>query len=65
MASILLENNINNLLQISFEVVVEQLVLLNNKIEKLEKKIDYINNYNYIKNTNINNCIDWDSVHLY
>jgi hypothetical protein len=55
-------------LQNTIELFIEQLIILNNKIDKMEDKINNINsNYNIISNHNIiTNCnIDWDSIHLY
>ncbi len=49
---------------VTLELLLKQIILLNKKIEKLEIKIDNMNNKNkiiYINNKNI----DWDSIHLY
>jgi hypothetical protein len=61
----------SNLLQNKFELFVEQLIILNKKIDKIEDKINNINlnhiNSNHINSNNIiiRNNIDWDSIHLY
>jgi hypothetical protein len=52
-----------------FELIIEQLILLNNKIELLENKINNINNFikppiNINHNFDIKN-IDWESVLYY
>ena len=61
-----------NLLQNTIELFIEQLIVLNNKIENLEGKINIINNNINNNNININikpniklNNIDWNSIHLY
>jgi hypothetical protein len=58
-----------NLLQNTIELFIEQLIILNKKIENLEEKINNKNNNNiiYINNkSSINSSnIDWDSIHLY
>ena len=57
-----------NLLQNKFELFVEQLIILNKKIDKLEDKINLINiNSNHINSNHItpNHNIDWNSIHLY
>jgi hypothetical protein len=58
-----------NISQNTLELLLNQIILLNKKIEKLEVKIDnmnnkviYINKYSNIADMN---NIDWDSVHLY
>ena len=60
----------DNLIKKTFELITEQLILLNIKIEILEGKIDNINyNFkliNYNNNNNYNdNTIEWNSIHLY
>ena len=64
----------DNLIKKTFELITEQLILLNIKIETLEGKIDNINNnfkiinynnHNNYNNYNNHNNIDWDSIHLY
>ena len=68
-----------NLLQNTIELFIDQLIILNNKIDKLEEKINHINinsnhiniNSNHINNKHIDQNIkqhiniDWDSIHLY
>jgi len=57
-----------NLLQNTIELFIEQLIILNNKIDTLEEKINIINNNNInnIINNNIKlKNIDWNSIHLY
>ncbi len=58
-----------NISQNTLELLLNQIILLNKKIEKLELKIDnmnnkviYIDKYSNIKDLN---NIDWNSVHLY
>lgn len=61
------DNNSSILLQNTLNLFLEQLILLNKKIEKLEEKIENINcNKIIYKNTirDINET-DWNSVHLY
>ena len=60
-------NNNNILLQNTLESFVEQLILLNKKIENLENKINNINSFNNIilYDKKIKKEIDWDSIHLY
>ncbi len=65
------ENNIN-LMEKTFQLITEQLIILNNKIEMLEEKIDNINiNFKIINYTKeckkniLHEEIDWNSVHLY
>jgi len=69
--SYLYENNAN-IIDKTFELFTEQLILLNKKIELLENKINDIRhvlkiiNYSNEINENINNFdIDWNSIHLY
>jgi hypothetical protein len=58
-----------NLLQNTIELFIEQLIILNKKIESLEEKINNKNDNNIIciNNKSTINCnnIDWDSIHLY
>jgi hypothetical protein len=65
--SINLSQNIN--LEKHVELIIEQLILLNKKIESLEIKINFINNKPIILNLNNNNLnvenIDWESVLYY
>jgi hypothetical protein len=56
----------------TFQLITEQLIILNNKIEMLEEKIDNINiNFKIINYTKeckkniLHEEIDWNSVHLY
>ncbi len=62
------KNNIN-LIENNFNLLIEQLIKLNKKIELLEGKIDNINYYFKINNNiEVNNkldYIDWECVHLY
>ena len=65
------ENNAD-LIQKTFELIIQQLIILNEKIEILENKIDNINiNFKIInykkecKKDMLNEEIDWNSVHLY
>jgi hypothetical protein len=65
------ENNID-LMERTFQLITEQLIILNNKIEMLEEKIDNINiNFKIINYTKeckkniLHEEIDWNSVHLY
>jgi hypothetical protein len=58
----------NHLLESKFELFIEQLIILNQKINNLEEKIDnFKNNYriiipSYINNINNN---DWESIIYY
>jgi hypothetical protein len=65
------ENNID-LKQKTFELIIQQLIILNERIEILENKIDNINiNFKIINYTKeykkdmLNEEIDWNSIHLY
>ena len=59
----------NEIIKNRFELITEQIIILNNKLQSLEDKIDNINfNFKIIKFINkekYNNEIDWNSVHLY
>jgi hypothetical protein len=65
------ENNID-IMEKTYLLITEQLIILNKKIEMLEEKIDNIN-FNlkirdYIKKNkkqDLYENIDWNSVHLY
>ncbi len=67
LSDIQFENNSNILLQNTLNIFLEQLILLNRKMDQLEGKIETINNKkNFYINTEFNkNEIDWNSIHLY
>ena len=52
---------------VTLELLLKQIILLNKKIENLEIKIDNINNNKiiYIDKKLYNNNVDWSSIHLY
>jgi hypothetical protein len=67
MSEMQFDNNSNILLQNTLNLFLEQLILLNKKIENLEEKIININCNKYIyKNKPLGaDEIDWNCIHLY
>ena len=66
--SVNLQQNIN--LEQYFQLIIEQLISLNNKIEILKEKINNIESNNKIKinnnfDNNFNIILDWESIVYY
>jgi hypothetical protein len=67
LSDIQFENNSNILLQNTLNLFLEQLIILNKKIDSLEEKIKNINCNKIIYKNGVRNIneIDWHSLHLY